>query len=116
MKNLTALALTGLVAAAGLLTASTSPAAASPTTSSSAASGQITCVEWPGALTVKRRAPVHTAPSGKSGVAWFAAQGKGYRIGGYCDNSAGNRWYCVAGCDFSDAPTGFWIWEDYFRA
>lgn len=114
MKNRASLTLAVLVGVGGLLTTGTSPATAASSTARPAPA--IECREAAASLTVKHRAPVHTAPSGRSGVAWIAAKGKTYRIGGYCDNSAGNRWYCVAGCDFSDAPTGFWIWEEYFLA
>ena len=116
MKKLISLTTTVLVGVTGLLALATTPAVAAPAASSGAASAPITCKEWPATLTVKRRAPVHTAPSGRSGVMWFAAKGRTYSIGGYCDNAAGNRWFCVAGCDFRDVPQGFWIWEDYFYA
>jgi hypothetical protein len=113
MKNRVSLTLAALVGAGGLLTSGPSPAAAAPSTARPP--GTIECHESGGSLTVQHRAPVHTQPSGKSSIAWIAAKGKTYRIGGYCDNTAGNRWYCVAGCDFSDNPTGRWVWEAYFH-
>jgi hypothetical protein len=97
----------------GMLTTSTTPAAAEPATAQPRAT--IECHETAGSLTVRHRAPVQTRPSAASHVMWFAAKGKTYRIGGYCDNSIGNRWYCVAGCDFKDTPKGFWIFEEYFK-
>lgn len=114
MKNRVSLALAVLVGVGSLLMTGTSPAAAVSSTARPTAA--FDCKAGAGSLTVQHRAPAHTQPSGKSSIAWIAAKGKTYRIGGYCDNSAGNRWYCVADCDFSDTPTGFWIWEEYFRA
>lgn len=80
-----------------------------------AATRSISCDAAGATPTVWYRAPVHTQPKGTSPVAWVAASGKTYRIGGYCDDSAGNRWYCVASCDFDDGVSGYWIWEEYFR-
>lgn len=114
MKNTLLLTVATLAGIGGVL-ASGTPAAAAEAPAARAA-GQIECHEASARLTVQHRAPVHTAPSAAAHVAWFAAKGKTYRIGGYCDNSHGNRWYCVAGCDFSDTPKGFWIFEEYFRA
>jgi hypothetical protein len=113
MQNRVSLTLAALVGVGALLTTGASPATAAP--SAARPPGGVECKETGGHLTVQHRAPVHTAPSGKSSIAWIAAKGTTYRIGGYCDNSAGNRWYCVAGCDFDDTPTGRWIWEEYFR-
>lgn len=114
MKNPISLTLAVLAGVGGFLTAGTSPATAASSTAQRSAA--IECHEASATLTVQHRAPVHSEPSGTSSVVWIAAEGKTYRIGGYCDNDAGNRWYCVAGCDFSDAPRGFWIWEEYFLA
>ena len=96
----------------GLLTTGTSPAAAEAPPAQPRAT--IECHKTAGSLTVQHRAPVHTRPRAASHVMWFAAEGKTYRVGGYCDNSAGNRWFCVASCDFKDTPRGFWIFEAYF--
>lgn len=110
MKKL-ALALTALVGMGGLLTTGpsivTSPAQAAP----AQPAGRIDCDRTSANLEVKHRAPVHTRPSGKSPVSFVVSAGKVLRIGGYCDNSAGNRWYCFADCGISE---GNWIWEEYF--
>lgn len=98
----------------GVLTTGTSAAAAEAPTAQPSA--MIKCHPGTGFLTVKHRAPVHTQPSAASRVKWIASKGATYRTGGYCDNSYGNRWYCVAGCDFRDNPRGYWIWEKYIKA
>jgi hypothetical protein len=113
MKNRVSLTLAALAGVGGFLTTGASPAVAAPSTAQPVSAFE--CRAASAHLTVQHRAPVHTQPSGKSSIAWIASKGKTYRIGGYCDNSAGNRWYCVAGCDFDDTPTGRWIWEEYFR-
>jgi hypothetical protein len=113
MKNRVSLTLAAFAGVGGLLTTGTTPVAAASLPEKQAAAFE--CREASGHLTVQHRAPVHTQPSGKSAVDWIASAGKTYRIGGFCDNSAGNRWYCVARCDFDDTPTGRWIWEEYFR-
>ncbi|MDF1603961.1 hypothetical protein [Nocardioides sp. YIM 152315] len=106
-----------LTCAGGLLAAgSTSAGAASPEGPSAGPSAQAVCREAAGNITVRHRAPVHTGPSGRSPIDFIAAAGRTFRLGGYCDNSAGNRWYCVARCEFSGTPSGLWIWEEYFRA
>jgi hypothetical protein len=105
-----------LTCTGGLLAAGTTSASAASTDTSNARAGQFICRTAAGNLTVRHRAPVHTQPSGRSPIDFIAASGRTFRIGGYCDNSAGNRWFCVARCDFSDTPSGRWIWEEYFRA
>lgn len=105
-----------LTCTGGLLAAGSTSAVASSDASTAGPSARAICREAAGNLTVRHRAPVHTQPSGRSPVDWIAAAGRTYRIGGYCDNSAGNRWFCVARCDFSGTPSGRWIWEEYFRA
>jgi hypothetical protein len=102
-----------LAGAAGLLASGTSPAAAEAPTAQPTAS--LECHKAAASLTVRHRAPVHTRPSAAAHVMWFAAKGKTYRIGGHCDNSIGNRRYCVAGCDFRDTPKGYWIFEEYLK-
>ena len=114
MKNRVSLALAILVGLANLLTTATSPATA--VSSSARPAAAISCRAGAASLTVQHRAPVHTHARGSSSIAFVAAKGTTYRIGGYCINSAGNRWYCVAKCDFSDTITGLWVWEEYFRA
>jgi hypothetical protein len=113
MQNRLSLTVAAIAGVGAMLSTGSSPAAAAPTTAQPAAA--YSCHPGAASLTVQHRAPVHTQPSGRSSIAWIASAGKTYRIGGYCTNSAGNRWYCVAGCDFSDTPTGRWIWEEYFR-
>lgn len=103
MKNCLFLPLAALAGAGGLLASGTSPAAAGGTVRPAAS---LECHKAAASLTVRHRAPVHTRPSAAAHVAWFAAKGKRYRIGGYCDNFLGNRWFCVAGCDFSGTPKG----------
>ncbi|WP_067436310.1 hypothetical protein [Nocardioides jensenii] len=116
MKNRLLLS-SAVLAGAGLLStgvpwpAAASAASASPAPASAAS---IECHQAAATLTVQHRAPVHTLPKGSSGLAYFASAGTSYRIGGYCDNSFGNRWYCVGGCDFESSLYGFWIFEEYF--
>lgn len=112
MRN-RALVWTAALVGAGLLSSGAPADAGRP--SGPRAPSTVECQEAAATLTVQHRAPVHTGPKGSSPVAWFAARGTSYRIGGYCDNSAGNRWYCVSACDFDEGATGRWVWEEYFR-
>lgn len=75
----------------GLTTVGTTSASAASTERSSAAPAATICREAGGSLTARRRAPVHTHPSGRSPVDLIAASGRTLRIGGYCDNSAGRQ-------------------------
>ena len=101
IRALTLATLIGL----GGVAAGISPAQATPR------AGQIDCDKTSAVLELKHRAPVHTRPSGKSGIRFVMSAGEVLRIGGYCDNSAGNRWYCFKDCGINE---GNWIWEEYF--
>lgn len=114
MKKLLFLSIAALLGAT--LATSAVPGAFAQTGSAPTSGRSFECHSVSTVLTLQHRAPVHVRPYGKSPVAYFAARGSDERVGAYCDNSDGQRWYCIAACDFDSSLNGFWVWEEYFLA